>query len=82
MIMFWILLGFICWALGLALVLILMRMAGDSDRAMHRLVQSRVEGQPPPARSMTVAQYLSVGHVQRRRRAYVEGHATQTSQAA
>jgi hypothetical protein len=82
MTIFWILLGLIGWALGLEFVLILMRMAGDSDRAARRLVQQRVEGQPRPVRSPTFAQYLSVGHVQRRRRAYVEGQATQTSRVA
>jgi hypothetical protein len=82
MTIFWILLGLIGWALGVEFVLILMRMAGDSDRAGRRLAQQPLEGQPSPARSLTVAQYLSVGHVQHRRRAYVGGQATQTGRVA
>lgn len=41
----WIVLGFVGWALGLAFVLVLMRMASDEDRAA-RHAQKRIDPFP------------------------------------
>ena len=51
MILSWILLGLVGWALGLVVVLILMRMAGDQDRAA-RHEQKRLD----PYSEVTITQ--------------------------
>ena len=48
----WIVLGLVGWALGLAFLLVLMRMAGDQDRAA-RHEQKRLD----PYSEVTVTQY-------------------------
>ena len=73
----WIALGLVGWLLGLGFVFILMRIAGDEDRAALHLEQRL-----SLPWIVTITQFQYGERVKRPARVYSDGRATETRRAA